>query len=206
MTTTMKNHKKRFESRYQTGDLPWDIKRPDKNLVEAVDKFEIKPCKTLDVGCGTGDNVIWLVQKGFEVTGADISPEAIKIAKEKINQAKVKANLVTSDFFKEEILEQPFHFIFDRGCFHTFDEKKVRKAFAKRVYDELEEDGLWLTLMGNYDDGRLDFGPPKRTALDIVLATEEYFEILSLTQSRFDSNDEIPSKIWVCLLKKRNKS
>ena len=38
----MEDHKERFESRYQTGNLPWDIKRPDKNLLEAIDKFNIK--------------------------------------------------------------------------------------------------------------------------------------------------------------------
>jgi len=204
MTINMKDHKKRFESRYQSKELPWDIKRPDKNLVEAVEKFGIKRGNALDVGCGTGDNAIWLAQQGFEVTGADLSPEAIKMAEDKINQAGVEANLITLDFLKKKIQEQPFDFIFDRGCFHTFDEVKTRKAFAKQVYDQLEKDGLWLTLMGSYDDGRLDIGPPKRKAMDIVLAAEDYFEILSLTRSRFDSNDEIPSIIWVCLMKKRN--
>lgn len=34
--------------------------------------------KTLDVGCGAGSHSLYLQQKGFEVTGIDISPNAIK--------------------------------------------------------------------------------------------------------------------------------
>ena len=200
----MEDHKERFESRYQTGDLPWDIKRPDKNLVEAIDKYNIKSCKALDVGCGTGDNVFWLTQQGFEVTGVDIAPEAIKMAIDKSKELNIKTTFVTLDFIVENIPGKPFDFIFDRGCFHTFNKKKTRKAYAKQVYNHLAKDGYWLTLIGSYDDGRLDIGPPKRTAMEIVSATEKYFEIISLTRSRFDSNDEIPSVIWVCMMRKRN--
>lgn len=200
----MKRHKKRFESRYQSGNLPWDINRPDKNLVETVDKFNINPGKALDVGCGTGDNVFWLAQKGFNVTGIDIAPEAIKMAISKSKKVKQNTTFLTLDFINENIQNSNFSFIFDRGCFHTFNKKSTRKAYAKQVYNHLAKDGLWLTLMGNYDDGRLDVGPPKRTAMEIVSATEKHFEIISLTRRRFDSNDEIPSLIWVCLMKKRN--
>lgn len=199
----MKRHKKRFESRYQSGDLPWDIKRPDKNLVEAVHKFDIKPGNALDVGCGTGDNVFWLAQQGFDVTGVDIAPEAINMAIAKRKEIELDASFLTLDFITENIQDNLFDFIFDRGCFHTFNKKKTRKAYAKQVHDHLVKEGLWLTLMGSYDDGRLDIGPPKRTALEIIQATEKYFEIISLTRSRFDSNDKIPSVIWVCLMKKR---
>ena len=79
--------KKRFKKRYKTGDTPWDIGKPDFNLIEAVVKKSIKSCKALDIGCGTGDNSIWLAQKQFQVTGTDISEIAIEKAKEKaLNQ------------------------------------------------------------------------------------------------------------------------
>ncbi len=193
----------RFNKRYVSDDLPWNIERPDFNLIKVVQSFPVKSCKALDVGCGTGDNVIWLAKQGFEVTGADLSEKAIEIAKEKAKNAGVDISLYVNDFLNEKVSDAPFGFIFDRGCFHSFDKKKERKLYAKNVNQILEKDGLWLSLIGNYDDGRLDIGPPKRTALDVIGAVEPYFEILSLTQGRFDSNDEIPSKIWICLMRKR---
>jgi len=196
--------KKRFNNRYISGDLPWDIKRPDKNLVEVVEKYEIKPGKALDVGCGTGDNVFWLASQGFETTGTDIAPEAIKMAKDKAHKVDQNVDFIVADFLRDNIPGAPYSFVFDRGCFHSFRKKRERKKYAKQVYKHLNKNGFWLSLIGSYDDGRLDVGPPKRTAMDIVSATEKYFEIISLTRSRFDSNDKIPSVIWVCLMKRRN--
>jgi len=196
--------KKRFNDRYIINDLPWNINRPDFNLVNTVSEFKIKSCKALDIGCGTGDNVFWAAKIGFTVTGIDLSEKAIEIAKENAIQNNVEADFYTCDIFKDEIPGAPYGFIFDRGCFHTFDEKKQRKEYARIVSSLLEKDGFWLTLAGSTDDGRLDVGPPKRSAIDVITAVEPCFEIISLKQGRFDSNDEIPSKMWIGLMKKRD--
>jgi methyl halide transferase len=193
----------RFEERYKTGDLPWDIKRADANLVETVKKFEIRPGKGLDVGCGTGDNVIWLTRQGFKMTGIDLSETAIEQARIKINNEGIHADLHTLDFLQEKVPGNPFSFVFDRGCFHTFDSDEERSVYAKNVHHLLDENGYWLTLAGNYDDGRLEIGPPKRKAIQIVKAVEPWFNIISLNMGKFDSNDQEPSKIWICLMQKR---
>lgn len=195
--------KKRFNDRYRSGDLPWDIRRPDFNLVETVKSFKLTPAKALDIGCGTGDNVLWLAQSGFTATGIDISEKAIEMAMEKSEEQHIHADFYTRDIFRDEVPGHPYDFIFDRGCFHTFRTKKQRRQYAERVNKLLGRDGLWLTLVGSVDDGRLETGPPKRSALDVVTAVEPFFEILSLKQGRFDSNDEIPSKIWVVLMRRR---
>jgi methyl halide transferase len=195
--------KKRFENRYKSGDLPWDIKRPDFNLVNSIKTFEIQPGRALDIGCGTGDNAIWLWKMGFGVTGVDISETAINMARRKAEANKVAVEFHVADFLSVDTPEKPYGFVFDRGCFHTFDRKKKRKMFANNVSKVLKPGGLWLTLAGNYDDGRLDKGPPKRKASEIAKAVEPYFEILSMAQGRFDSNDEVPSKIWICLMKRK---
>jgi len=194
----------RFNERYKTGDLPWNINRPDYNLVGIVESHPVEPCKALDIGCGTGDNVIWLAREGFDVTGVDYAETAIQQAQSKAKESKITAVFYTFDFLKNKVPGAPFGFIFDRGCFHSFDNAKERKLYARNVFKHIEKDGIWLTLTGNVDDGRLETGPPKLTARDVVTAVEPYFEILSLTSGRFDSNDTQPSKIWICLMKKRN--
>ena len=194
----------RFKKRYKTGDTPWDIGKPDFNLIEIVAKTPIKSCKALDIGCGNGDNSIWLAQKHFQVTGTDISEIAIKKAKEKASKSDVKCTFLVVDFFRNRIENEPFDFVFDRGCFHTFDSDKERKRFAKNVASNLEKDGLWLSLIGSADERRQGSGPPQRTANDIVVAVEPYFEILSLTSSHFSSNRPNPPRCWVCLMQKRD--
>jgi len=56
-----------YRERYKSGDIPWDAGRPDFNLIEVVTQKPVPICKALDVGCGTGDNSIWLAQNHFQV-------------------------------------------------------------------------------------------------------------------------------------------
>jgi SAM-dependent methyltransferase len=193
----------RYRERYKSGDTPWDVGQPDFNLIEVVTQKPIQGCKALDIGCGTGDNSIWLARNRFQVIGTDTSDIAIKKAKEKASKANVECDFMFVDFMNNKIEGAPFGFVFDRGCFHSFSSENDRTRFAKNVAAHLEENGLWLTIVGNADEHRQGPGPPQRTAGDIVLAVEPYFKVLSLTSSRFGSNRPNPPRAWRCLMQKR---
>lgn len=60
-------------------EIPWIIEDPPKVLVELVEREKVKSCKTIDLGCGTGNYAIYLASKGFDVTGVDISPSALNL-------------------------------------------------------------------------------------------------------------------------------
>ena len=194
----------RFKERYKTGNVPWDIGKPDFNLIETVTKTPIKNCKALEVGCGTGDNSVWLAQKQFQVTGTDFSGIAFEQARKKASKANVKCTFFVADFFRNQIEGAPFGFVFDRGCFHAYNIGRERKKFAKNVAANLDKMGLWLSLVGNADERRQGPGPPQRSAGDIVIAVEPYFEILSLTSGYFGSNHPNPPRCWICLMQKRD--
>jgi len=195
----------RWQERYRTGSTPWDIGRPDFNLADMVTRRPIRNCKILEIGCGTGDNAVWLAQHNFIVAGTDVSEVAIQKAREKASNAKVSCAFFVTDFLNYEVPGAPFGFVFDRGCFHSFDSDEERDGFAENVAFHLEKGGLWLSIIGSADDPPRDHGPPQRTAKDIVAPVEPYFEILSLYSSHFDSNRPRPPRAWVCLMRKRNK-
>lgn len=201
----MPDHK-RWEERYKTGAIPWDIGRPDFNLIHMVIEKPIPSCKALEIGCGTGTNAVWLAEHNFEVTATDVSEMAIQRARETASDAGVKCTFFVTDFLNDKIPTAPFGFVFDRGCFHSFSSDEERNEFAENVAFHLEKGGLWLSLVGSIDNGPRDVGPPQRSARDIVLAVEPYFQILSLTSSHFDSNRSEPPRIWVCLTRKRDKT
>ncbi len=110
----------RYKKRYSSGDTPWDIGQPDFNLIEVVTKTPVPACRALDIGCGTGDNSIWLAQNGFQVVGTDTSEIALEKAKEKASKANLAINFMLVDFLKENIEGAPFRCALDRGCFHSF--------------------------------------------------------------------------------------
>jgi SAM-dependent methyltransferase len=197
--TVQKHYKERYEAR----DTPWDIGKPDFNLIQTVTGKPIEPCKALDIGCGTGDNAIWLSQQKFHVLGIDTSEIAIEKAKEKALKADVKCTFSVVDILRSSVRGAPFGFAFDRGCFHSLGSDKDRKRFAERVYGHLKKDGLWLSIIGNADEQRRAPGPPQQSARDIVNSVEPYFEIFSLVSSYFGSSRPNPPRAWACLMRKR---
>jgi SAM-dependent methyltransferase len=193
----------RFKGRYEAHDTPWDIGAPDFNLIHAVTSTPVEPCKAVDIGCGTGDNSIWLAQQGFDVVGIDTSEVAVEKAKEKASKANTNCRFFVGNFLTSHIEGAPFGFIFDRGLFHVFESDEDRKTLAENVNRHLQRGGLWLSLIGNADEQRNTPGPPQRSARDIVNAVEPYFEILSLVSGHVGANRPDPPRAWICLMRKR---
>ncbi|VGO14381.1 hypothetical protein PDESU_02942 [Pontiella desulfatans] len=193
----------RFEERYQSGDLPWDHGMVDFNLVETVAGAGIKPCRVLDIGCGTGDNAIWLAEQGFDVVGCDLSTTAVRFANAKAEIAGARCHFIVADFLAGHMPSVPFGFAFDRGCLHSIPDALGRKAFAERVGGLLEQGGLWLSLVGNADEPKRDVGPPQLSAVELASFVEPYFEILSLKSGLFGSDQQTPPRAWICLMRKR---
>nr|MBF0222000.1 class I SAM-dependent methyltransferase [Desulfobulbaceae bacterium] len=193
---------KSFEERYVEGETPWELNRADGNLISVIDAHNIASGMALDIGCGSGDNVIWLVQRGFTVVGCDSSPTAIEQAQYKTSKAGINCSLHALDFLAEPVPLSPFDFIFDRGCFHSVDEH-ARQVFAARCAENLTEKGLWLSLIGNADQVRKEGGPPQLSASQITSVIEPHFKILRISAALFDSELDPPPRCWICLMQRR---
>ena len=199
----MDEHKRRFEERYRTGNMPWDIGRPDFNLRQILRNLDIPRGRALEIGCGTGDNAMFLAGKGFDVTATEIVDRALKAACRKAEEKGVRCHFVLKDILRKGIPGAPFNFVFDRGCFHSFDSRDERKRFAEIVAGHLAPGGYWLSLLGNADEKRKGPGPPQRTALEIIEAVEPFFEIMLLKSGYFDSNMKPPPRNWILLARRR---
>jgi 2-polyprenyl-3-methyl-5-hydroxy-6-metoxy-1,4-benzoquinol methylase len=65
-------------------------------LLEKILK-EHQVFSVLDLTCGTGSQVFWLAEAGFEVVGSDISQSMLKIAKQKAKLKKLNIQFLESD-------------------------------------------------------------------------------------------------------------
>jgi SAM-dependent methyltransferase len=185
---------------YASGELPWDTGQPEPLLVEFVSSGGVAPATALEVGAGTGTNAIWLAERGFDVLGVDISPLAVEKAYAKIAERTFACRFAACDFLAAPPPGGPFQFVFDRGCFHVFDEPAERKRFAANVAAELAPGGLWLSLIGSTEGPPREFGPPRRSASEIAIAIEPALEIVDLRSSEFHG---IGAKAWFCLSRRR---
>lgn len=191
-----------WNEHYAEGHIPWDSGKPDPALIEAVKNATIPAGRTLEVGCGTGTNALWLAARGFDVLGVDVSPLAIERATLKKDDTVRACRFEVRDFLKDPP-KGPFDFVFDRGCFHVFDEPEVRARFAARVAGVLTPKGLWLTLIGSTEGAPRDVGPPRRSARDISSAIEPALEIVELRSIDFDPHLDAPPPAWLCLSRLR---
>ena len=124
-------------------------------------------------------------------------------ATRKLAGGTARCRFETRDFLSEPVGEGPFGFVFDRGCFHVFDEPEQQAAFASRVAGVLAPDGTWLSLLGSTEGPAREFGPPRRSARDIALAIEPVLEIVELSAAEF-TDGPAPWSAWVCLSRRRS--
>ena len=137
-----------WNERYATGDTPWDSGRPSDELKRILREGWVRSCRTLELGCGTGSNAVFLAQQGFEVTAVDTVAQAIEQAKAKAAQAGVDIQFLQSDAFGLPDLGPAFAFVFDRGLYHILRNNDLER-FVEALRRVTEPGSVYLTLTGN---------------------------------------------------------
>ena len=120
---------------------PWDTGISPPELFEFIESHP--PGRAIDLGCGTGTNVITLARAGWDVTGVDFTPRAIHLAKRKIQAANVKGELSVDDATKLNGISGPFDLALDIGCFHSLG-GSARLKYLDQLDRILAPDGYWL--------------------------------------------------------------
>lgn len=168
-------------------EIPWNIETPPDALVELVESGKVKPCKTIDFGCGAGNYAIYLASIGFDVTGIDISPSAIKIAKENAKKKRVKCNFLVADVLGDsDEIKQSFDFAYDWELLHhTYPEK--RKKYVENVYRILNTGGNYLSVCFSEKDFQFGgSGKYRETQLGTILYFSSEDELRDLFEPYFD--------------------
>ncbi len=112
-------------------DIPWNCETPPQLLVELVDTGKIKPCKAIDLGCGAGNYALYLASRGFDVTGVDFAPAAIRIATQNAESRGLKCSFLVADVVEELTrLKQSWDLAYDWGLLHHIFPDKRHKYIA----------------------------------------------------------------------------
>ncbi len=120
---------------------PWDTGISPPELLAYI---QANPAgKAIDMGCGTGTNVITLAKNGWQVTGIDYTPRAIALARDKVQKAGVKADLRVGNVTRLSDISGPFDLVFDLGCFHSLN-REERIAYIQNLPRLLAVNGAFL--------------------------------------------------------------
>jgi len=132
-----------FESVYH-GEQPWDIGRPQKEYIQLEQAGEIVG-SVLDVGCGTGENALYLAAHGHEVWGIDFAPTAIQKAQEKAAQRHLTATFRVLNVLELHTLGRTFDTVIDSGLFHTLSNED-RPRFVDNLAAVVRRGGTYFML------------------------------------------------------------
>ena len=93
-----------------------------KEYTQLVENGSIPVGRAIDLGCGEGSNAIYLAKKGFEVTGVDFSPTAIKRAKSNSQKAGVEVNFFEEDLTNIHHVSGTFDLLVDFGALNDMNQ------------------------------------------------------------------------------------
>lgn len=179
---------------YRTGEYKkhWEYEFPSQELVTMLAAngilFRAARGKTrpasLDLGCGTGTETLFLAEQGFESHGIDLSPVGLAYAYDKMRRRGLRV-----EFRRGNVLEMPypkgkFSFANDRGCFHHI-ETRDRPRYAAEAARVMQKGGLFL-LRGAAEPTEEEFVPLRRE--ELVGLFEPHFKLGPIQSIRMVSN------------------
>jgi len=166
--------------------IPWNSETPPDALVDLVESGKVKPCKTIDLGCGAGNYAVYLAGRGFEVIGIDNSPTAIKIARENANKKGVTGTFLVADVLGDlDEVKETFDFAYDWELLHhIFPEK--RKKYVENVRRILNPVGKYFSVCFHGKDPQFGgSGKYRKTSLGTVLYFSSEDELRNLFEPYF---------------------
>jgi SAM-dependent methyltransferase len=134
-----------FKTFYRLGFVPWDGHPLAKSLRDLIEDDALPPGKALDIGCGTGDNSIYLAKHGWQVTGVDFVAKAVDKARAKAAANKVDVTFAQADATRlgSEGIGTDFTLIVDNGCLHGMTDED-RNAYVREVTNVAAPQGRLL--------------------------------------------------------------
>jgi len=145
-----------WETRYQTGDMPWEKGEPSPGLVDFIAAHPEVPKGSVVVpGCGTGHDVRVWAKAGFDTQGVDLAPSAIRLSQQRTEQAGLRATFTQIDFLLTAPPAQ-FDWMFEHTLYCAIDPSR-RDDYVKSVLRWLKPEGQFLAVHYMIRDEQ---GPP----------------------------------------------
>ena len=166
---------------YRLGLTPWDSGIPPPELIEVIEGARRLPTgRALDLGCGTGTTTIYMASSGWQVTGVDFVPRAVRTARAKAAAAQLPVVFLVGDVTRlhEYPIDPGFDLLFDQGCFHSLPET-AQPAYAGEVTRAARSGATYLLYaFGRQSGERRRRFFPKGVTPDEVRARFSEFELV----------------------------
>jgi cyclopropane fatty-acyl-phospholipid synthase-like methyltransferase len=170
--------------------IPWNMTTPPEILKRVITANIPKQGKIIELGCGAGNYVIWFAKMGYEITGIDISENAINIARNSASIAGVNCQFTVADVTGDlPGFDERFDFAYDWELLHhIFPEDRDR--YIKNVSNLLKRDGRYLSVCFSEESPQFGgSGKYRKTPLGTVLYFSGEQELNSLFSKHYVVED-----------------
>lgn len=182
---------------------PWDTKAPKENVVGWQEAGLVRG-DVLDIGCGLGDNAIYLASAGHTVVGLDISPTALITAQRRASDAGVDVTFAVADATELRGYADAFDTVIDSGMYHCLDDDGKRRYLTALHRATRPGARLLLGCFSDANAGDEDWPRPvvsEQTLRDTLGDTG--WEIASLEQTTV-RRGEVPEMVfWLVRAERR---
>jgi len=151
-----------MELRY-LGRPPWDTRVSPPELESYIASHA--PRAALDLGCGTGTNVITLARAGWRCMGVDFSRLAILRARVRAVRHRITATFLTADVTRPVDVADRFDLALDIGCLHGVED---RDGYLQNLETLLKDTGDWLLYAFQRDSSDLKSPGVSPSDLDMI--------------------------------------
>jgi len=121
--------------------IDWHREEPPRLVAEAVE-LGGGHGRSLDIGCGTGVNSVFMARHGYDVTAVDFIPESLRFGIRRAGKAGVKVDFVAGDITEYNTRDR-FDLIIDVGCFHGFNDR-YRTLYREKLMGWLADGGQYV--------------------------------------------------------------
>jgi 2-polyprenyl-3-methyl-5-hydroxy-6-metoxy-1,4-benzoquinol methylase len=186
-----------FDSAYE-GTPPWDIGHPQPAFL-AVARSGALGGRVLDVGCGTGEHALMAAELGFDATGIDFSPKAIRLAENKARERSLDSRFLVADALELESCGGQYDTVLDCGLFHVFDDRD-RARFVRSLSSIVVPDGHYFMLCFS-DQQPGDWGPRRVSKAEIQSSFADGWRVVSVESSRIEITiDPEGAHAWLAVI------
>ncbi len=129
-----------FNLKY-AGNPPWDTGISPPELKAFIDSHPAG--RALDLGCGTGTNLVTLAKAGWTVTGVDFALRAVIEARRKLKRAGLSGSVSVGDVTRLTGMDEIFNLVLDIGCFHGL-QVGGKARYQEQLEGLLDEEGYYM--------------------------------------------------------------
>jgi SAM-dependent methyltransferase len=92
---------------------------------------DVRGKTVLDLGCGTGENIIPLIERGARVIGIDISPDLVALAQERVQSANLQATIQVGSAYETGLADESVDVVFCMSLIHHLEIARVRDEMRR---------------------------------------------------------------------------